>query len=226
MCLHLTTSTCCFHTHSIPYSALDELVSHTIRITDFLKKKCIRNYYHVLEIITMMVVSKYPLLLLCVNSFIYNSAMFRDLTKLLSSLLVYRTLCTPGEHGWVYMLCYVTQPRESHTFTLLLSFIWQTMYTLLNTSSQSFPRPLSDSLNSSQKKENERFPTPFTLKLGSFFSYPPISPQSWKFSSLTFRACSYSRFHQKGNFSTTVSPARTRYLPYHIWEESHFLNSR
>lgn len=40
--------------------------------------------------ITITVVSKYPLLLLpCVNSFIYNSAVFRDLVKLFSSQLVY-----------------------------------------------------------------------------------------------------------------------------------------
>lgn len=45
-----------------------------------------------------MVVSKcLLLLLLCVNSLIYNSAVFRDLTKLFSSQLVYWTLCTPAE---------------------------------------------------------------------------------------------------------------------------------
>lgn len=60
-----------------------------------------------------MVVSKYPLLLLrCVNSLIYNSAVFRDLTKLFSSQLVYWTLCTPAENGWVYMPCYGSQSAE------------------------------------------------------------------------------------------------------------------
>lgn len=84
---------------------------------------------NLLEITTMMVVSKYQLLLLCANSFIYDPAMFRDLTKLFSSHPVYRTLCAPGEHSWVYMLCYVTQPRESHIHSPLVLYLTDHVHT-------------------------------------------------------------------------------------------------
>lgn len=68
----------------------------------------------------MLVASKYLLLFLfCVNSFIYNSAVVGDLTKLFSSQLVYWTLRTPAENGGVYPVCYGSQPawernRKSH----------------------------------------------------------------------------------------------------------------
>lgn len=57
----------------------------------------------------MMMVSKYLLLLLlCVNSFIYNSSLFRNLTKLFSSQMVYSTLCSCRKWSSLHALLWIS----------------------------------------------------------------------------------------------------------------------
>lgn len=57
----------------------------------------------------MMMVSKYLLLLLlCVNSFIYNSSLFRNLTKLFSSQMVYFTLCSCRKWSSLHALLWIS----------------------------------------------------------------------------------------------------------------------
>lgn len=128
----------------------------------------------VLEITKMMVVSKY--LLLCLNNFIYNSATFRDLSKLFCSQLVYWTLYSCRKWLSLHALLWISACLVGEQ--TVSSFTWQTMCTLFNTSPQSSPRLLYQTARTLEWK-NERFQTLLTLKVVSFFSHPPISPQSW-----------------------------------------------